>query len=42
MVIVIHNEENAIAKVVLQTRRFVDRVVVCDDGSIIGWFVHDS
>lgn len=33
MVIVIHNEENAIAKVVLQTRRFVDRVVVCDDGS---------
>jgi dolichol-phosphate mannosyltransferase len=33
LVIVIHNEENAIAKVVLQTRRFVDRVVVCDDGS---------
>ena len=27
------NEEKTIARVVLQTQRFVDRVVVCDDGS---------
>jgi len=28
-----YNEEHSIAKVVLGTRRYVDRVVVCDDGS---------
>ena len=28
-----HNEERTIAKVILQTMRFVDRVLVCDDGS---------
>jgi hypothetical protein len=32
----------SIAGVVVQAKRYVDRVVVCDDGSIIGWFVHDS
>jgi len=36
------NEEGSIAGVVVQAKRYVDRVVVCDDGSIIGWFVHDS
>jgi len=36
------NEERSIAGVVVQVRRYVDRVVVCDDGSIIGWLVHDS
>jgi glycosyltransferase involved in cell wall biosynthesis len=28
-----HNEEKTIAKVVLKAQRFVDKVVVCDDGS---------
>lgn len=28
-----YNEEKTIAKVVLQTGRFVDKVIVCDDGS---------
>ena len=28
-----YNEEGAIARVVLGARRYVDRVVVCDDGS---------
>lgn len=28
-----HNEEKTIAKVILQTMRFVDSVLVCDDGS---------
>jgi len=28
-----YNEEKTIAKVVLQARRYVDKVVVCDDGS---------
>jgi hypothetical protein len=36
------NEERSIAGVVVQAEKYVDRVVVCDDGSIIGWFVHDS
>ena len=36
------NEEGSIAGVVVQARRYVDRVVVCDDGSITGWLVHDS
>ena len=28
-----YNEEETIARVVLQARRYVDSVVVCDDGS---------
>ena len=32
-VIPAYNEENSIAKVILGTRRYVDRVIVCDDGS---------
>jgi glycosyltransferase involved in cell wall biosynthesis len=32
-VIPAYNEEYSIAKVVLGTRRYVDRVIVCDDGS---------
>ncbi|MEM2143735.1 MAG: glycosyltransferase [Candidatus Jordarchaeaceae archaeon] len=28
-----YNEERAIAKVVVQTKKYVDHVVVCDDGS---------
>ena len=28
-----YNEEKTIARVVLQAQRYVDRVVVCDDGS---------
>ena len=27
------NEEKTIAKVIIKTRRFVDEVIVCDDGS---------
>ena len=27
------NEERSIARVVLEARRYVDRVIVCDDGS---------
>ena len=27
------NEEDSIAKVILQARKYVDRVIVCDDGS---------
>jgi len=27
------NEESSLAKVILRTRRYVDRVIVCDDGS---------
>ena len=37
-----YNEEGSIAGVVVQARKYVDRVVVCDDGSIIGWLVHVS
>ncbi len=36
------NEEGSIAWVVVQARMYVDRVVVCDDRSIIGWLIHDS
>ena len=36
------NEEGSIAGVVVQARKYVDRVVVCGDGSIAGWLVHDS
>ncbi|NIQ06947.1 MAG: glycosyltransferase, partial [Candidatus Korarchaeota archaeon] len=32
-VIPAYNEESSIAKVILRTRRYVDRVIVCDDGS---------
>lgn len=32
-VIPAYNEESSIAKVILETRRYVDRVIVCDDGS---------
>ena len=32
-VIPAYNEERSIAKVILETRRYVDRVIVCDDGS---------
>ena len=32
-VIPAYNEEHSIAKVILGTRRYVDRVIVCDDGS---------
>lgn len=32
-VIPAYNEEGSIAKVILQARRYVDRVLVCDDGS---------
>ena len=28
-----YNEENTIAKVILQARRYVDKILVCDDGS---------
>ena len=28
-----YNEENSIAKVILQVKRYVDEVIVCDDGS---------
>jgi len=28
-----YNEEKTIARVILKTQRFVDKVVVCDDGS---------
>lgn len=28
-----YNEEKTIAKVVLQTKKYVDKVLVCDDGS---------
>jgi len=36
------NEEGSIAGVVVQARKYVDRVVVCAAGSINGWLVHDS
>ena len=29
-----YNEEGSIAGVVVQARKYVDRVVVCDDGSV--------
>jgi glycosyltransferase involved in cell wall biosynthesis len=32
-VIPAYNDESSIAKVILQTKRYVDRVIVCDDGS---------
>ncbi|RLI38274.1 hypothetical protein DRO64_11840, partial [Candidatus Bathyarchaeota archaeon] len=28
-----YNEEKTIAKVILKARKYVDRVIVCDDGS---------
>ena len=28
-----YNEESSLAKVILQTKRYVDKVIVCDDGS---------
>ena len=27
------NEENTIAKIILKTQKYVDKVIVCDDGS---------
>ena len=33
------NEEGSIAGVLVQARKYVDRVVVCDDGSITGWYM---
>jgi glycosyltransferase involved in cell wall biosynthesis len=33
-VIPVYNEESSIAKVVLRARRYVDKVIVCDDGSM--------
>ncbi|MEM2613688.1 MAG: glycosyltransferase family 2 protein, partial [Nitrososphaerota archaeon] len=29
-----YNEEKTIAKVILKTKKYVDKVIVCDDGSI--------
>ena len=28
-----YNEEQNIAKVIIETKKFVDQVIVCDDGS---------
>jgi Glycosyl transferase family 2. len=28
-----YNEEATIAKVILKTRKYVDKIIVCDDGS---------
>ena len=38
-VIPAYNEESSIAKVILRTRRYVDSVIVCDDGSTDMTFV---
>ncbi len=38
-VIPAYNEESSIAKVILRTRRYVDKVIVCDDGSMDMTFV---
>ena len=37
-----YNEESYVASVLVRLMGQVDRVVVCDDGSITGWLVHDS
>jgi hypothetical protein len=36
-----YDEENAIGGVVFRSRKYVDRVVICDDDSVVGWLVHD-
>ena len=37
-----YNEEHYVASVLVRLMKVVDRVIVCDDGSITGWLVHDS
>lgn len=35
-----YDEEETIGGVVVRAMKHVDRVVVCDDGAIVGCFVH--